>query len=259
MKKIKKKNRHQEKEIYLKKLLTASPSAIRKKWRRRLDRLSKDITDLYRKLQIYKELLSIARNNPKTLQPPAFFQWCRTNYIVAICVGIRRLSDSDFRSISLRRLLEELLVRHDVITRRSYRAFYWSKGLTSIDADRDFDRNVGQGKQTIPKRTVRMDICKLKKTEDRIRLYVNKRLAHHAPLHEIKKNPTYDDIENALEVFDELATKYYRLLTGAGLGTFYSTPNYDWRQVLQGPWMDKDRSKWPERYYGPNHQRLKNF
>lgn len=257
MKKIKKKNRQQEKEVYLQKMRLASPSALRKKWRRWLGRLSEDVSGLYRNLQIYKELIAIVRDNPKTLHPPAFFQWCRTNYIVAICIGIRRLSDNDFRSISLRRLLEELLERHDVLTRTSYRAFYWPKGLTSIDAYRDFDRKVGQGKQTIQKKTVRRDICKLKKTDDRIRRYVNKRLAHNAPLYEIRNIPTYDDIENALEVFDELATKYYSLLTGAGLVSFYSTPNFDWRQVLKSPWMDRDHSKWPEKYYGPNHQRLK--
>lgn len=254
---MKKKNKQREKIIYMNKLLVAAPSALRRKWRRRLARLSKDITELYRTLHIYKELLEIVKNNPSTLKPPVFFNWCRANYTVAICMGIRRLSDNDFRSISLRRLLEELLVRNDVLTRRSYKAFYWQKGLTPNDADKSFDRIVGQGKQTIHKDTVRMDICKLKKIDDRIRKFVNKRLAHHAPLNEIKKIPTYDDIEKVLEGFDELTIKYYMLLTGAGLVTFYATPQYDWRKVLQRPWIDKDHSKWPKRYYGPNHTRLK--
>ncbi|MEK6775343.1 MAG: hypothetical protein AABY87_00505 [bacterium] len=242
----------QEKELE-KRIRPKTPAALRSKWRRWLPRLKGDVTDLYRKLQIYKELVSIVKADKKTLDPPAFFNWARDNYIVAICIGIRRLSDKDLDSISLRRLLGEVALRPDVVSRDSFRALHWQKDCTSRDADVSFDKIVGRGKSHVSAQMVTADVKKLAQADERIRRFVNKRLAHHVPLGQIRRFPTLSEVEEALEVFDELFAKYNMLISGDGFITLYATPQYDWRRVLAHAWMSNTPGRRPKRYQGPKH------
>lgn len=202
---------------------------------------------------IYKELVEVVKANPKALDPPVFFNWVRDNYIVTICLGLRRLSDHRLDSISIRRLLEEVALRPKILSRIRYRALHCRRGLSKADADVSFDKIVGKTQRHIAKRVVKQDIAVLKKVDERIRLLVNKRLAHHAPLNEIRRFPTIKEIENALEVFDQLLAKYNMLITGKGPVSLYSYPRYEWRKVLQIPWMSTDPLQRPPRYRGPRH------
>ena len=59
------------------------------------------------------------------------------------------------------------------------------------------------------------------------------------------------EIEEVLELFDRLLAKYNTLITGEGFSTFYPTPNYDWRTVLQIPWMSSYPRQKPPHYTGP--------
>jgi len=236
-----------------KRVIGKPSSGLRRKWRRWLPRLRNDVTDLYHKLQIYKELVGVIKSNAATLDPPVFFNWMRDNYVVAICIGIRRLSDPDIRSISIRNLLDEIAMRPETLSRDSYRALHWRKGLTSRDADMSFDIIVGIGRPNVSKHVVNEDKSSLMKVDMKIRRLVNKRLAHHAPLNQAGKPPSFDEVEEALEVFDKLLAKYNSLITGDGLVTLYSHPQYDWRKAIQVPWMSDDSRQRPTRYTGPKH------
>ncbi|MDX8395452.1 MAG: hypothetical protein R8K22_03460 [Mariprofundaceae bacterium] len=236
-----------------KRVIGKSSSGLRRKWRRWLPRLRNDVTDLYHKLQIYKELVEVIKSNAATIDPPVFFNWMRDNYVVAICIGIRRLSDSDVRSISIRILLDEIAMRPETLSRESYRALHWRKGLTSRDADVSFDIIVGTGRAYVSKHVVNEDKSSLMEVDMKIRRLVNKRLAHHAPLTQAGKPPTFDELEEALEVFDKLLAKYNSLITGDSLVTLYSNPQYDWRKAIQVPWMSNDPRQRPSRYNGPEH------
>lgn len=231
--------------------------AFRQKWRRWLPRLKDDISDLYHGLQIYKDLIEIVKANPETLKPPVFFNWAENNFLAIFCVGIRRLSDKDPRSISLRRLLQEMLWRPDVVSRRSYVMLQNRRGIRAshyrgiLNPFKAFDEVAIKDKSRISAMLVRKDLASLKKAEVRIRRLVSKRIAHNAPLNQIRKFPKKQQIEEALELFDRLLAKYNTLLTGEGFSTFYATPQYEWRTVLQKPWMSSNSLKKPPHYMGP--------
>ena len=241
---------------YRNSIRTIPAYALRKKWRRWLPRLKDDISNLYHDLQIYKDLVEIIKANPETLNPPVFFNWAENNFLAIFCVGIRRLADTDLRSISLYRLLQEISWRPDIVSRRSYVMLQSRRGINAsrykdiLNPFNAFDEVAVKDKSRISEKLVKRDLDDLKKVEDRIKLLVDKRIAHHAPLSQIRKFPKKRQIEEALEFYDHLLAKYYTLLTGEGYSTFYATPQYDWRIVFQRPWMSSDPRKKPPHYNG---------
>lgn len=230
---------------------TDSDNLLRRRWRARLPRLVDDVSRLYFKRQVYRELLDVVNSNSAILNPAPFFNWLRDNYILAICIGIRRHTDADSRSISLRRMLEDLKQRPSAVNRRAFRALYRRHGRPAGWADATFDRLVGHTHRSLTAALVQTDIDAISAADARIRLFVNKRLAHAAPRSAIRKIPTFTDADRALEIIDRVLIKYHDLLTGHGLATAYATPQYDWRQVLYKPWIADPRSRPKRHYAGP--------
>lgn len=249
------KRRYEPWPKYKMRLQTIPALQLRRRWRGWLPRLCAETTSLYRCLNIYKDLIEVVKANPATLRPPVFFNWARDNYVLAICVGLRRLSDVRTDVVSIGRLLRELEIRPEVVSRRSYRARQRRRGISIGDADARFDRFVGVGLAHLPKRAAFKDIVRVKQGEARVRRLVNKRLAHAAPLSALRRPPTFQEIEDALEAFDQVLVKYNALLVGSGLSTCHSTL-LDWRRVLLNPWLRGRSDEWPSRYYGPQHVSL---
>ena len=80
--------------------------------------------------------------------PDAFLEWIQVNYVTAVAVGIRRITDSDRRSVSLGRLLYELIEHPRTVTRRSNRALY--RGVSIVLAETSFDGIVGTRFSVLP-------------------------------------------------------------------------------------------------------------
>lgn len=210
------------------------------------------MTDLYRRLHIYKDLVEIVKANPATLRPADFFNWARDNYVLTMCIGIRRLADADAKVVSLGRLLREVEMRSEVVTRQSYRAVQRRKGVVRQDADETFDDLTGKRVQHLPNGVVSRDIAQIEQVEARIRRFVNKRLAHAAPLSKIRRFPTFQEIEDALEIFDQVLVRYDALLRGGGLSTLH--PDLlDWRRVFWNAWIPQGPRASLPRYRGPRH------
>lgn len=186
------------------------------------------------------------------MKPPVFFNWARDNYVLAICLGLRRLSDVRADVVSVGRLLRELETRPEVVSRRSYRALQRQKGISGEDADETFNLLVGLGCAYLPRRAASQDIARVERGDARIRRLVNKRLAHAAPLSALRRPPSFQELENALEVFDQVLVKYDALLADGSLSTLHSTM-LDWRCVLLKPWLSSRPDERPSRYYGPQH------
>jgi len=236
-------------------ILAASVRALRAQWRRALLRLIAEVTDLYRRHQVYTELVHIVRNNNNALNPPVFFNWARDNYIVSICLGIRRLSDVRSDSLSLGRLLREVELRPEIISRASYRALVRRKHVSAQDADYTFDLHVGRKHSHVSKNAVTAEIGRLERSDTRIRKLVNKRLAHNAPFSQMRRPPTFQEIEDSLEEFDKLLVKYEALIAGGGLSTAWSRL-LNWHRVFWKAWVpDGPRAELPG-YEGPQHVRM---
>jgi len=206
-------------------LSTSQRAALRRKWRSWSRVLTREVGDLLWQRQIFLDLNEVGRHNDRIGEPSAFIDWIRLNYVVSTSVEIRRLTDLDPRSISIGRLLWELIAYPSVITRSAHRSLY-SPGQVEI-ADISFDNLAGAGRDSLSSRSVRSDLRRLEDAEERVRRLVNKRFAHRAGPGAVRKQPTYQQLHGVLDVLDGVAVKYHILLTAEGLTTAYATPVND--------------------------------
>ena len=158
-----------------------------------------------------------------------------TNYVVAINIGVRRLTDTSRDVHSLCRLLDDILHHPGAINRRSNRALY--RGLPREMADRSFDSLVGPKSWALPQRVIEADLRTIKSASARVRRFTNKRIAHRTPKKTIRRLPTFQELDDGLDCLNTVLCKYNTLITAAGMSTTEATRQYYWQEVLFLPWI----------------------
>lgn len=221
------------------KLNDAHHPYLRKRWIKWLPSMSSDITDMLAKKEIFWELQDIAKENPEILKPDAFFDWMCRNYVISQAVGIRSFIDSDKKSHSLWRLLYEALENPGVINRTAHLRMYRKTPNGEWLGNKTFNAVVGEDLKKLGQKAIRTDMRQLEDSCERIRKFVNKRIAHRTNPGQIRRLPVFNELDEALKVLDRIFCKYNLLLRAQGLSTCEAVRQYDWREVLWEPWVNQ--------------------
>lgn len=88
-----------------------------------------------------------------------------------------------------------------------------------------------------PKPRFDLDLRRIEDASERIRRFVNKRVAHRASQGAIRRLPYLNELDSALNTLDAVFCKYNLLLTAEGGSSLRATRQYDWREVLWNPWL----------------------
>lgn len=198
-----------------------------------------DLADMLAKREMFWELQEVAKENPKVLSPGSFFDWMCKNYVISQTVAIRSFMDQSKDSHSLWRMLFEILERPGVINRITHARMYRNTPLGEELGHMSFNASVGRGKNELGRLAIRSDMCRLENASERVRRFVNKRVAHRTSPGEIRRLPKFSELDKALDILDEIYCKYNLLLRAHGLSTCHATRQYDWREVLWEPWVIK--------------------
>ena len=216
----------------------AKHADCRRRWRRWLPRIVLDMTDILGKREIFWELQEIAKENPGILTPGEFFDWMCRNYMDAVTVGARRFTDQDKRSHSLWRMLYEILENPGVINRSAHIALYKGKPKPMNSSNLTFNTLVGKNKDVLSQKQIRSDLQTLEVADERIRRYVNKRVAHITNCGAIRRNPTFNEVDKALDTYDKILCKYNTILTAQDIqSAFDAAMSSYWIDVLLEPWI----------------------
>lgn len=109
------------------------------KWLRWLPIIEGEISDLVVARHIFNETQAIISRNDKLRKPSSFYDFLARAYASHAMIGLRRLLKSDHQSVSLVRLLEEMIASPKAFSRSYYVGLY--RGSTvNVFADKDFDR-----------------------------------------------------------------------------------------------------------------------
>ena len=203
-----------------------------------------DMSDLFGRREIFWELQDVAKHNPRILSPRAFFDWMCWNYVSAVSTGIRGFVDQHHESRSLWRMLYEILDNPGVLDRETHARMY-ARG-PGIAFGRDCFNAASGGRAVISQASIRSDLRRLENASDRIRRFVNKRIAHRTNPGQIRRLPTFNEVDAALQAIDAILVKYNFLLTAQGYDTFEATRQFSWREVLLEPWIPQGSKLHPE-------------
>ncbi|MGB8225346.1 MAG: hypothetical protein WCE45_00570, partial [Sedimentisphaerales bacterium] len=167
---------------------------FRRKWGKWLKSIEQDLADLLISHDIFKEVSSIVMANKNIQSPVLLHRWINHNYLCRVSIGVRRLRDIDKRSISLFRLIEDILEHPGAISRDYFTAKYpkWmqERGI----ADYDFNKFANKGEQMLSVSKLKRDLNKLKRDTDKIKKFTNKWVAHSDINRRKSKIPTYEYI-----------------------------------------------------------------
>jgi len=224
----------------------AKHPGLRRRWKRWLPHMRRDLTDLLGRRELFWDLQEVAKENPKILNPGSFFDWMCRNYVVAMTVGIRSFLDQSRDSQSLWRMLYEMLESPGVIDRATHVRMYLSTPMGADLGHLSFNSVVGKGRLFLSQQAIRADLRTLEDASERVRRFVNKRVAHRTKPGEIRRLPKFNELNAALDKLDEVFCKYNLLLTAEGTSSLHATRQYDWREVLWEPWVLKGGKFRPE-------------
>ncbi|MBL8514624.1 MAG: hypothetical protein JNJ55_11595 [Betaproteobacteria bacterium] len=208
--------------------------------------MSHDITDLLGKREMFWQLQEIAKDNKQILESGSFFDWMCRNYVVAQTVGLRSFMDQSKDSHSLWRMLFEILENPGVINRAVHVRMYRGAPMGEELGHRSFDAVAGKNVKQLSQNAVRADLRRLEDASERVRRFVNKRIAHRTSPGEIRRMPKFEEVDAALDVLDKIFCKYNLLLRAQGMSTCHAIRQYDWREVLWEPWVPKGSKFRPE-------------
>ena len=156
-------------------------------------------------------------------------------YWMEQAVVIRRLVDWDKRTISLIRLIEEMADHPEVLSRRRYVAHYKTGNHAKWRADTHFDGLARSGATRMDGGTIREHRRELLTAHRRLRVFVNKHVAHRAR-HPMRRLPTHGELEGCVDVLEKLAEKYSLILKAEGTSVVPTIVG-DWKKPFREAWI----------------------
>lgn len=205
------------------------------KWNKWLDIIHSEITNLSIYKNIFWEVQAIIKNNPKIQKPSSFYEFLGSSYIALIIMGIRRQIKIDKDSISFAKLLNEISINPEFITRKHFVDIY-KENLDELTANEEFNDFAGGCIDHVDPQLVKKDLEELTCKGNLLEAYADKIIAHHDKKSP-KSLPTFDDVNKYIELLEELMKKYYLLFRAKSLMSILPTYQYDWKSIFREKWI----------------------
>ena len=205
------------------------------KWLRWLDVIKSEIQDLVISKHTFHEIQRMIAENRKIQVGNSFYRYVTSTYISHSVIGLRRQIKTDSQSISLALLLQELIETPEVLSRKYYVSLYQESTVEDL-ADKDFNRFAVPGAPHIDSSQVESDLRRLREVTKKCEDFADKRIAHRDK-REPKSLPTYNEVDDCINLLDELYVKYLLMFEAKAMDTLLPTWQYDWKEIFRTPWI----------------------
>ncbi|PZO44182.1 MAG: hypothetical protein DCF19_02990 [Pseudanabaena frigida] len=204
------------------------------KWVKWLEVIKSEVSDLAWSSSIYFDTREIIISNPVVNTGNRFYSWMNRNYVHATLMGIRRQLDTHRDAVSLVKLLTDMKGNYDFLTREQHLQLY-SPEMKRI-GNKTYDDLAGKSANVFPIEKIEENLQQLLEIERLHKDYVDRRIAHYDKKENIETIGTYQDLYDAVVVFEEIVVKYYLLLKATSI-KLLPTPNYDWKNIFKQSWI----------------------
>lgn len=207
-----------------------------KKWLKWLDVIKAEVQELLIAKHTFHEVQKIIEANPKIQTANSSYHYFTNSYVSHVVVGLRRQIKIDPQSISLARLLKEMCENPEVLSRKYYVSLYKDSVLENF-AEQDFDRISMVGATHIDAGKVAADLQNLREVTAKCEEFSDQRLAHRDK-REPKSPPTYNEVDECLDLLDRLVIKYQLAFLAQAGETLLPTWQYDRKEIFRTPWIE---------------------
>jgi hypothetical protein len=213
------------------------------KWAGWVDVLFQHLVQLHDDRAMWNELLEIVRSNTNIPDPWPFLDWISHLWATTMSVGIRRLDDTNPKSISLARLITEVGAHPEIPSRAQHRRLYAETypgdAYMQGAADAAYDKLVGVGLDEPTSEMIDRDLVELRTSAATIRRHVNKFIAHTDEQAGLP-SATFADLDAALAGATAVYQRYSRLITGSAPKDPTPRRQTDWKRAFLVPWQPND-------------------
>lgn len=213
-----------------------TPAESQALWESMLPLIRDDLIHLH-SVRARFELLVDASKGSSIPQPNHILDFVAGLYASEMLLGIRRQTDRDRRTASMRRLMADLATYPQHASRDWYVTKY-SSSMQEI-AHRTFDGfSRRDGDAYVDPKRIHSDLASLSDVTAAITRFANSRVAH---LSATGPAPavTFSELQIAVETFEHLLRRYYLLVDGRGLSEATPTMQFDFLHPLSVPWVDR--------------------
>ena len=201
------------------------------RWKSWIEQIKADLMELMDYKQIHDHFISVINNNLEHVNQnngKKFCEFVRKCYVVQAAVGIRRHIKSKKDNISLMRLLEQMKECSNQFGNDLFRRECFPLPNGSVTEEGFLNCSF------ISKQEIERDISLLKDIAGKVESLVDQRVAHLDKCG-YRKDVTYQDIDDSLNVFNKIACRYIALLTGHNYLTLKPEVQYNWKTIFTVP------------------------
>lgn len=217
------------------------------KWQRWIDRIEDQVKVLMMYRAFNDQYVEIANANASLLPGNAFLSYFRAIYADGAAMAIRRQVTSHRDSISLRRLLEELIECPTLISRAWTREVYerplpsghiYDRHTAHFLADSTYKQYADESGDFLNPRLLEADLDQLESQTASVLQLTDRAIAHDdAGGVRMAAPVTFDDLDAAIVCLEQLVRKYIVLLIGRSFSSLTPLDQTNARSVFYIPWI----------------------
>ena len=222
-----------------------SPNDSLIRWRLWIERISNDLIRSRHYHRAWNETRVRWNRNQSLRVPNDAKSWILQSHAGSIALAIRRETDRDSRSISLRNLLDQLERKARFVTRAAYVALSAPdhRGFAEVESSKWLEPGTDHLDPAIPA----ADLDDLVRETTIVREYVNRSVAHRDG-GAVKDKMTLGDLSLSLDRIEAIAQKYNLILRGTSYGTYEPVRQFDESLFFRRPW---ERARWKKSRWPP--------
>lgn len=227
-------------------------------WERWLDKgIANDVYLMHLERFAWQRIHEIIGENEKLKTTSSYFwEWLFDIYTKAQAGAVRRQADERGDVASLGRLLVEIKGSPELLTRDWYLE-HWGKDESYDEDDKAYWKRAGEEEWAktfggavgdhIDPAVVGADLTELRQGSKKVKVYVNKHVAHFdegginerpaAPGKKEIELPTLNEVHHAIDLIGRLFRKYHALFTAADVIELTPVLQHDWEAVFRMQWL----------------------
>lgn len=187
-----------------------------RRWRLDIELIHAQVRDLVIDDHIFRTSMELLATRAGANEGRAGYEWILRTYGRDAVVGIRRMLDRDWRSVSLINVVRHIEQNNRVVTfprfRRSYISTPQHRDMWTETARHEFQEQTEGGSEFMPKTVARKHRKELERLWRRLERVAHKRIAHFDPRTPLGRTPLWNDLHQSIATLERLTIKYYWIL-----------------------------------------------
>jgi hypothetical protein len=210
-----------------------SVDGLRQRWFDDFGNLHGDVSQISRNREVFEALDSEIVHRQHAGRGFFLTEFLRPMYVQTQAVLVRRLGDTDPRSKSLRMLLDEMILRPEVLTREWF-VDRWAAHYSGDDdelqmGDLEFSNDFGESEQHVPIGVLNRYRSELDADQKAVKTFVDKYVAHQD--RDRPEPIRWNDLHGSIDRLDHHLNAVGRIVVGSSIAI--TATSGDWRDVFR--------------------------